>query len=129
MVKLDKNYTFTGPDGPVKLSELFEGRKQLIIYHFMLGPEDQAGCSGCSFLADNLPAHMQHLNSRDTTLVLVSRAPHENIKIFNDRMEWPFKWYSSDGQTFNYDFHATNDEKVAPIMYNVGVPFLMVCLC
>jgi len=118
MVQLDKNYSFTGPSGPVKLSDLFEGRTQLIVYHFMLGPEDEEGCSGCSFLADNLPSHMEHLNLRDTTLVLVSRAPYSKIKAFKERMGWPFKWYSSAGQTFNYDFQVTNDENVAPVMYN-----------
>jgi hypothetical protein len=70
MVKLDKNYTFTGPNGPVTLADVFEGRKQLIVYHFMLGPEDKVGCTGCSFMADNLPPYAGHLNSKDTTLVL-----------------------------------------------------------
>jgi predicted dithiol-disulfide oxidoreductase (DUF899 family) len=71
MVKVDKEYTFEGVDGKVTLSDLFQGRKQLIIYHFMLGPDDDAGCTGCSFLADNLPSSLTHLNSRDTTLVRI----------------------------------------------------------
>jgi predicted dithiol-disulfide oxidoreductase (DUF899 family) len=129
MVQLDKNYTFTGPSGPVKLSDLFESRKQLIVYHFMLGPEDEAGCPGCSFMADNLPSHTEHLNLKDTTLVLVSRAPYNKIKAFKERMGWPFKWYSSAGQTFNYDFQVTNDENVAPVVYNVRFSTLFLRNC
>jgi len=118
MVKLDKNYTFSGPNGSVTLADLFEGRKQLIVYHFMLDPKDEVGCHGCSFLADNLPTHAGHLNSRNTTLVLVSRAPYEKIAKFKERMGWPFPWFSSYGTDFNYDFHVTQDEDVAPVLYN-----------
>jgi len=109
MVKLDKDYTFEGPNGQVKLADLFEGRKQLIIYHFMLGPDDKAGCSGCSFLADNFPTSDAHLNFRDTTLALVSRAPLANINKFKERMGWKYPWYSSNGTDFNYDFKVTLD--------------------
>jgi len=109
MVKMDKDYTFEGPNGKVKLADLFEGRKQLIIYHFMLGPDDKAGCSGCSFLADNLPTSHAHINFRDTTLVLVSRAPLANINKFKERMGWKYPWYSSNGTDFNYDFKVTLD--------------------
>jgi len=118
MVKIDKEYTFDGPIGKVKLEDLFEGRKQLIVYHFMLAPEDKAGCTGCSFLADNFPKTLTHLNSRDTTLALVSRAPLANIEKFKTRMEWGYHWYFSFESDFNYDFNVTMDEAVAPVQYN-----------
>ena len=79
----------------------------------------QVGCSGCSFQADNLPSHLGHLNSRDTTLVMVSRAPYETITKFKQRMGWPFPWVSSYENDFNYDFHVTQDENITPIFYNV----------
>ena len=95
IVKIDKEYTFESLDGKsVTLSELFQGRKQLLVYHFMLGPEDDAGCSGCSFLADNLPSSLAHLHAANTTLVLVSRAPVAKIEAFQKRMGWDFPWYS-----------------------------------
>ena len=84
----------------------------------MLTPWSSAGCSGCSFLADNLPSSLTHLNSRGTTLVLVSRAPLEKIESFKKRMGWNYDWYSSFGTDFNYDFHVTMDEDVAPVTYN-----------
>ena len=85
----------------------------------MLGPDDEAGCEGCSFLADNLPVHLEHLNHGDTTFIMVSRAPYEKIKAYQKRMGWPFRWYSSEGQTFNFDFHVTQDENITPVFYNV----------
>ncbi|KFY15325.1 hypothetical protein V492_02078 [Pseudogymnoascus sp. VKM F-4246] len=117
-VKVSKDYTFSGPNGKVSFNDLFEGRKQLIVYHFMLGPDDTQGCTGCSFLADNIPTHLEHLNSRNTTLVMVSRAPYSVIEPFKKRMGWTMPWYSSFESDFNYDFHATNDESVAPMMAN-----------
>jgi predicted dithiol-disulfide oxidoreductase (DUF899 family) len=87
----------------------------------MLGPEDKEGCTGCSFLADNFP-QTSHLNSRDTTIALVSRAPLPNIQDFKARMGWTYPWYSSFGTEFNYDFNATLDEAVTPLSYNVGLP-------
>lgn len=126
MVKVEKDYAFEGPRGKVKLSDLFEGRRQLIVYHFMFDPNDPPagqeapfteGCPGCSYMADNFP-NVAHLHARDTTLVLVSRAPLEKIEPFNARMGWTFPWYSSFGSDFNYDFHVTMDESVAPIEYN-----------
>lgn len=122
MVKLNKQYTFDGPDGKITLSDLFEGRKQLIVYHFMLGPDDTAGCEGCSFLVDNLPSSLAHLKSRDTSLVLVSRAPLEKIESFKKRMGWTFPWFSSSESDFNYDFHVTLDGSFASTQYNVGIP-------
>lgn len=86
----------------------------------MLGPDDEAGCPGCSFLADNLPAHLQHLNSRETTLCLISRAPYEKIESWRERMGWEqLPWVSSFEGDFNWDFHVSLDEGVAPVMYNV----------
>lgn len=84
----------------------------------MFSPDDTDGCVGCSFFADNFPAYLQHLNSRDTTLVMVSRAPYSAIEPFKKRMRWTVPWYSSFGSDFNYDFHATNDEAIAPMMAN-----------
>jgi predicted dithiol-disulfide oxidoreductase (DUF899 family) len=131
MVKLDKNYTFESADGKrVKLLDLFGGRRQLIVYHFMFDPNDppagksghpwEEGCNGCSFVADNFPDgdRLAHLHSRDTNLVLVSRAPQAKIKPFKDRMGWDIPWFSSFGTDFNYDFNATTDEAVRPIEYN-----------
>ncbi|CAG8956966.1 hypothetical protein HYFRA_00012017 [Hymenoscyphus fraxineus] len=118
MVKLAKDYNFEGPDGQVFLSDLFNGRKQLIIYHFMLGPEDRFGCNGCSFVVDNLPSRLCHLNSRDTTLVLVSRAPLTKIEAFKERMGWNLPWYSSFSSDFNYDFQVTLDPIFSASEYN-----------
>jgi len=119
MVKIDKEYTFENPNGKSTLAELFQGRKQLIVYHFMLGPEDEAGCPGCSFLADNLPSSLTHLNAADTTLVLVSRAPVAKIEQYKKRMGWDFPWYSSFGTDFNWDFNVSLDEAVVkPVIYN-----------
>ncbi|KIM96723.1 hypothetical protein OIDMADRAFT_148016 [Oidiodendron maius Zn] len=118
MVKIDKEYTFDGPNGEVTFADLFDGRKQLIIYHFMFAPEDEVGCDGCSFQADNLPSSLSHLHARETTLVLVSRAPLAKVEKFKARMGWAFPWYSSFGTDFNYDFHVTNDETVTPVQYN-----------
>jgi predicted dithiol-disulfide oxidoreductase (DUF899 family) len=116
-VEIEKEYAFEGPDGRATLSDLFEGRRQLIVYHFMFGPEEDEGCSGCSHIADNLP-HLSHLHARDTTLVMVSRAPLARIEAFRARMGWSVPWYSSYGSDFNYDFHVTIDEAVAPVEYN-----------
>jgi predicted dithiol-disulfide oxidoreductase (DUF899 family) len=118
MVEVTKDYDFTGPGGPAKLADLFEGRSQLIIYHFMwLHPIGQ-GCPSCSFATDNMPDPV-HLNKgADTTLALVSRAPFEAIEQVRKRMGWTLPWYSSDGSDFNYDFHVSFNEAIAPIEYN-----------
>jgi predicted dithiol-disulfide oxidoreductase (DUF899 family) len=118
MVKIDKEYTFEGPNGTVRLLDLFEGRRQLIVYHFMFDPSWDQGCPMCSFLADNI-GHLAHLrDARDTSLVVVSRAPLTKIEPFKARMGWTFPWHSSFGSDFNYDFHVTLDEAVAPVEYN-----------
>lgn len=117
IVHIDKKYTFEGPSGEVSLLDLFDSRNQLFVYHFMLGPEAEEGCPGCSFLADHIP-DLSHLRSRNTAFVVVSRAPLAKIEIFKKRMGWTFPWVSSFGSDFNYDFHVTLDEDVAPVEYN-----------
>lgn len=120
LVKVTTDYSFTGPEGKTfSLPDLFEGRQQLIIYHFMFDPSWDAGCDGCSFLADNIPPTLSHLNSRHTTLALVSRAPIDKIEAFKSRMGWShIPWYSSYGNDFNYDFYSTQDESKRPVSYN-----------
>jgi predicted dithiol-disulfide oxidoreductase (DUF899 family) len=117
MVRIDKDYVFEGPDGKVSLLDMFEGRRQLIVYHFMFGPDDDEGHNSCSLLVDNI-GHTAHLHARDTTIALISRAPLAKLTPFKERMVWTIPWYSSFGSDFNYDFHVTNDESVAPVEYN-----------
>lgn len=123
MVRIDKDYVFEGPDGKASLLDLFEDRLQLIIYHFMWRwdagePLDQ-GCPSCSAWADQIArGHLSQLHARGTTLALVSRAPIAKIAPFKLRMGWVVPWYSSFGSDFNYDFHVTLDEAVAPVEYN-----------
>jgi uncharacterized protein (TIGR02246 family) len=117
MVRIDKDYLFEGPHGRARLLDLFEGRQQLIVYHFMFDPSWDAGCPSCSFLTDNI-GHLAHLHARRTTLALVSRAPLKKIEAYRKRMGWTVPWYSSFGSDFNYDFHVTLDEMVAPVEYN-----------
>jgi predicted dithiol-disulfide oxidoreductase (DUF899 family) len=109
IVKVDKPYTFEGPDGTASLSDLFDGRRQLIVYHFMFDPSWEAGCPGCSFLTDNI-GNLAHLHARNTSLVLISRAPLAKIEPFKQRMGWNIPWYSSFGSDFNYDFGATTKD-------------------
>jgi len=122
---LAKPYTLTGPSGPTTFAALFEGRKQLIVYHFMLS-SDEPVCTGCSFVADNLP-HVSHLNSCDTTLVLVSRAPYEKIEKFKTRMGWTLPWYSSADSDFNMDFGVTFPNPGSDVGYNVCLPHFTPC--
>jgi predicted dithiol-disulfide oxidoreductase (DUF899 family) len=117
MVRIEKDYVFEGPKGRASLADLFEGRRQLIVYHFMFDPDWAEGCPACSFLVDNI-GHLAHLHARGTTLVLVSRAPFAKIAPFQRRMGWAIPWYSSFGTDFNHDFHVTLDERVAPVAYN-----------
>lgn len=114
---VEKDYTFDGPNGSVTLLDLFEGRPQLIIYHAMFDPAWDEGCSSCSLLIDNI-GHLAHLHCRRTTLALVSRAPYEKLEGFKARMGWSCPCYSSFGSDFNYDFHVTLDQDVAPVEYN-----------
>ncbi len=122
-VKVEKNYVFEGPAGRQSLADLFDGRSQLIVYHFMLGPGWKDGCPSCSFLADHFDGAAIHLAQRDVTLVVVSRAPLAEIEAYQKRMGWKFKWVSSYGNDFNHDFHVsfTKDEKAAGAEYNYTV--------
>jgi predicted dithiol-disulfide oxidoreductase (DUF899 family) len=106
-VKVEKNYVFDGPSGKETLADLFDGPSQLIVYHFMFGPEWEEGCRSCSFLADHIDGAVVHLAHRDVTLVAVSRAPLLEIEAFKKRMGWRFKWVSSYGSDFNSDFHVS----------------------
>lgn len=117
MVRIDKEYGFDGPDGKASLLDLFEGRRQLIIYHFMFDPDWDEGCPSCSFVVDNV-GHLAHLHARNTSLALVSRAPLDKLEKYKARMGWTIPWYSSFGSDFNYDFHVTLDKDVAPVEYN-----------
>ena len=105
-VKVEKNYVFEGPKGPRTLSDLFGSRSQLIVYHFMFGPEWNEGCPSCSLLADHFDGTLPHLANRDVTLVAVSRAPMPKIQAFQERLGWRFPWVSSYANDFNRDFHV-----------------------
>jgi predicted dithiol-disulfide oxidoreductase (DUF899 family) len=106
-VKVDKDYTFDTLQGPKSLADLFDGRSQLMVYHFMFGPEWEAGCPGCSFLGDHLDGTLPHLNHHDVTLVSVARAPLAKIEAYKKRMGWNFPWISSFGSDFNFDYHVS----------------------
>ena len=123
MVEIDEDYTFEGPDGTASLLDLFEGRRQLIVDHFMWrwdsGQPLDEGCPSCSARVDHIArGHLTQLHARDTSFACVSRAPLAKIEPFKERMGWTFPWYSSSDSNFNYDFHVTLDESVAPIEYN-----------
>jgi predicted dithiol-disulfide oxidoreductase (DUF899 family) len=117
MVEIDKGYIFRGPDGELGLADLFEGRGQLVVYHFMWLYDEDTACRSCSGFADQI-GHLAHLNARDTTFACVSNAAIEKIEAFKARMGWAFPWYSSLGSDFNYDFHVTFDESRLPFEYN-----------
>lgn len=124
-VKLDKNYVFDGPDGPVSLAELFAGRSQLLVYHFMFAPEWTQGCKSCSFLADHFNPTLIHLQHRDTTMIMVSRAPIDKLQAFRQRMGWDFTWVSSLNNDFNHDFRVyfTDEERKSGLaIYNYASP-------
>jgi predicted dithiol-disulfide oxidoreductase (DUF899 family) len=119
MVEIDKEYVFEGPEGRATLLDLFAGRRQLIVAHFMFDPAWDDGCPSCSAGADEMSdGLLAHLHARDTTLVYVSRAPLAKLEDYKRRKGWTFPWYSSYGSDFNYDFHVTLDESVAPVEYN-----------
>ena len=117
MVKVEKGYTFDGRGGKRDFKALFDGRRQLIIYHFMFDPAWKKGCPSCTWYVDSL-GDLSLLNERDTTFALVSRAPLAKIEAYRAERGWDIPWYSSFGTDFNYDFHATNDARVRPIEYN-----------
>lgn len=123
-VRVDKEYVFDTPEGKRKLADLFEGRSQLMVQHFMLGPGWEQGCPSCSFMADHTGGMKIHLEHRDITFVAVSRAPLAEIERFRQRMGWQFKWVSSNGNDFNYDFHVSfTPEELArgEVYYNFGM--------
>lgn len=109
--QVDKAYVFTGPEGEESLSDLFDGRSQLIIYHFMFDPDWEEGCKSCSYLVDHYGPATVHLANRDVTMVTVSRAPLAKLDAFKKRMGWNFKWVSSEGNDFNRDYHVLFDPK------------------
>jgi predicted dithiol-disulfide oxidoreductase (DUF899 family) len=106
-VKVEKEYVFDAPEGKVTLADLFDGRSQLVVKHFMLGPEWKEGCVGCSFEVDHIEGALVHLEHHDVTYVVISRAPLADIEAFKKRMGWRFKWVSSAGNDFNYDYQVS----------------------
>ncbi len=117
--KVEKRYEFEGPDGKETLADLFDGRRQLIVYHFMFGPDWEQGCPSCSFLADHIDGAAVHLAHRDTTMAVISRASLPQIEKFKKRMGWNFKWVSSHGSDFNFDYRVsfTKEEMAKGEMY------------
>jgi len=123
-VKVEKRYVFDGPDGKQTLADLFAGRSQLVVNHFMLAPGWQEGCIGCSFGADHIDGALVHLEHHDVTVVAVSRAPLAEIEAYKRRMGWRFMWMSSYGSDFNYDFHVSfrpEDMANGRVFYNYGM--------
>jgi len=121
--RIEKDYVFDAPKGRRALADLFEGRRQLLVQHFMLGPGWEQGCPSCSFMADHTDGMTLHLAHRDTTFVAISRAPLAEIQRFRQRMGWQFKWVSSNANDFNFDFGVsfTPEEKAKnEITYNYG---------
>jgi predicted dithiol-disulfide oxidoreductase (DUF899 family) len=119
--KVEKDYVFDGPDGKESLSDLFEGRSQLIVYHFMFAPEADQGCSSCSFWADHYDPMLVHLNHRDVSFVVISRAPLTKIGRFKQRMGWRFNWVSSGNSDFNHDYQVSfqrKDREQGTAIYN-----------
>src|ERR1700732_1702956 len=123
-VKVDKNYVFDAPGGKKTLADLFEGRSQLIVYHFMFGPDCKEGCPRCSFNMDHTDAALVHLAQRDVTFAAISRATLPQLEAFKKRMGWRFAWVSSNGNDFNRDYHVsfTKEEKASgKVYYNYEV--------
>ena len=119
MVLVEKDYVFHGPDGDARLLDLFEGRRQLIVRHFMFGPDWDTGCPSCTAAADELSEGLlRHLHARETSFAAVARAPYEKLAAYRDERGWTFPFYSSYGSDFNYDYHVTLDDSVAPVEYN-----------
>jgi predicted dithiol-disulfide oxidoreductase (DUF899 family) len=119
MVEITKEYVFEGPDGTAGLPDLFDGRSQLIVGHFMFNPEWEDGCPSCTAGADEIAdGLLEHLHARETSFTYVSRAPIAKIERYKAKRGWTFPWYSSFGSDFNFDFHVTLDESVTPVDYN-----------
>jgi predicted dithiol-disulfide oxidoreductase (DUF899 family) len=121
MVRIDNDYVFEGPDGKAALLDLFEGRRQLLLYHFMFGPNQDAGCDGCSMFIDQV-GHLAHLHARDTSFAIVSRAPIAKIEAYRKRMGWTIPWFSSFESAFNVDF-GVSPETPQPDVYQDGETF------
>lgn len=117
MVRIEKEYSFDGPGGKKRLRDLFDGRRQLIVYHFMFDPTWDKGCMGCTGYVKAL-GDLTMLRERDTSFVLISRAPLPKLEAYKAEHGWDLPWYSSFGSDFNYDFHVTQDESIAPIQFN-----------
>src|SRR5580698_7154043 len=120
-VRIDKEYVFEGPNGKETLADLFAGRSQLVVKHFMMGPGWKEGCLGCSFGADQVEGSVVHLVNNDVMFVAVSRAPYPEIAAYHKRMGWKFKWVSSNGCDFNFDYHVSftkEDEARGKAFYN-----------
>ena len=123
-VKIDKNYVFDGPNGKETLADLFAGRSQLIVKHFMLAPGWKEGCLGCSFGADQVDGSVVHLVNHDVMFVAISRAPYPEIADYHKRMGWKFKWVSSSNNDFNFDFHVSfrpEDKSGGKVEYNYEI--------
>jgi predicted dithiol-disulfide oxidoreductase (DUF899 family) len=122
--RVDKRYLFDGPDGKETLADLFDGKSQLIVYHFMLGPGWEAGCPSCSYLADHFDGAVVHLAQRDVAFVVISRAPLAEIEKFKKRMGWRFKWVSSYGSDFNHDYQVSvspQEKATSKVLYNYEI--------
>src|SRR2546423_3658546 len=121
-VRVEKEYTFETEDGPKTLAELFDGRSQLVVYHFMFGPAYTAGCPVCSSAADTFDGAVAHLGARDVTFLCISRAPLRELQAYERRMGWSFPWVSSQGSDFNFDFGAshTEEELTPSLQGNLG---------
>jgi predicted dithiol-disulfide oxidoreductase (DUF899 family) len=118
---VETEYVFQGPRGAETLADLFDGRSQLVVYHFMFAPDDDAGCKSCSFWADNFNPNVVHLNARDASFAAISRAPFEKLAAYRERMEWDFHWVSSFETTFNFDYGVSFEpERQAATVYNYG---------
>lgn len=119
-VRVEKNYLFAGPDGPMTLTALFDGRSQLMVYHFMFGPGWEEGCPGCSLLADHIDGARQHFEHHDVSFVAISRGPLEKLMRYRARMGWQFRWVSSAGSDFNFDYHVSfpKEQRENGVFYN-----------
>jgi predicted dithiol-disulfide oxidoreductase (DUF899 family) len=121
-VPIEKDYSFETDEGTKALAELFDGRSQLLVYHFMFGPEYEAGCSVCSSSADGFDAVVPHLNAKDVTFLCISRAPLEKLNAYKQRMGWRFPWVSSEGSDFNFDFKVSVPKEQVARMLDAGTP-------
>jgi predicted dithiol-disulfide oxidoreductase (DUF899 family) len=121
-VRVEKDYSFETDDGTKTLAQLFDGRSQLLVYHFMFGPNYTAGCPVCSSGADTFNGAVPHLNARDVTFLCVSRAPLERLQAYKRRMGWTFPWVSSEGSDFNFDFDVSQTEEELAGFLQSGAP-------